>query len=351
MTPWSAVSSAWGTYRRATRPIRRARHVAAPVTHFSAEADAWAGGGRLPRLVRWGIIAWVLFYPFWLLGTPGAGEAPLDTAPGEHFFYPGPEGDLVAWSVCSPSSPDVAQPVTDPTGEPDAGVLAHMLDGVDKLAAEFLAAERAREYGEWTVTKVGGVVGYAADLFTGDADPSAEFTAWKDGVQSGDACMSPNVPAGPDTIPASSGSSSPGDNSWGGYANGRIPAPALRSLSTAPGHLARGDAAAAFDRMSTAYRARFGAPISVTDSYRTFESQVRLRAAKPGLAAVPGTSNHGWGVAFDLGGGIESFGTVEHEWMRTHAGEHGFIHPDWAQQNGSKPEAWHWQFAGDTTEA
>jgi hypothetical protein len=25
---------------------------------------------------------------------------------------------------------------------------------------------------------------------------------------------------------------------------------------------------------------------------------------------------------------------------------YGFFHPSWAQQGGSKPEPWHWEFAG-----
>ena len=50
-------------------------------------------------------------------------------------------------------------------------------------------------------------------------------------------------------------------------------------------------------------------PICITDSYRTYASQVRLYGQKPALAAVPGTSNHGWGLAVDLCGGIEHFGT------------------------------------------
>jgi len=65
---------------------------------------------------------------------------------------------------------------------------------------------------------------------------------------------------------------------------------------------------------------------------------------RPHLAAVPGTSNHGWGIAVDLSGGINRFGTAEHQWMRRNAPYFGWILPSWAQERGSRPEAWHWEF-------
>ncbi|MFP5335078.1 MAG: D-alanyl-D-alanine carboxypeptidase family protein [Actinomycetes bacterium] len=130
------------------------------------------------------------------------------------------------------------------------------------------------------------------------------------------------------------------------YPNGQIPASALCPLWGAPGHLLRADAAYAFDRLAEAYASAFGEPICVTDSYRTYEAQVRLRAAKPHLAAVPGTSNHGWGTAVDLCGGIQRFGTAEYQWMQLNAPLYGWFNPAWAQQGGSKPEPWHWEFGG-----
>ena len=130
------------------------------------------------------------------------------------------------------------------------------------------------------------------------------------------------------------------------YGNGEIPASALCPLWGAPGHLLRADAAHAFNQLAEAYAADHGEALCITDSYRTYASQVRLKAAKPRLAARPGTSNHGWGTAVDLCGGIQSFGTSEHRWMQANASLYGFFHPQWAQQGGSKPEPWHWEFGG-----
>jgi hypothetical protein len=130
------------------------------------------------------------------------------------------------------------------------------------------------------------------------------------------------------------------------YPNGGVPVQALCPLWAAPGHHLRADAAHAFQSLSEAYAVQFGDPVCVTDSYRTYDEQVAVFAAKPTLAARPGTSNHGWGRALDLCGGIQSFGTAEHVWMQANAPRFGFVHPAWAQAGGSKPEAWHWEFAG-----
>ena len=131
-----------------------------------------------------------------------------------------------------------------------------------------------------------------------------------------------------------------------GSSNGMLPETALCPVWGAPGALLRADAAFAFGRLSQAYAEHTGRPICVTDSYRSYAGQVAVRAAKPTLAAVPGTSNHGWGTALDLCGGIQSFGTAAHEWMLLNAPAYGWYHPSWARAGGSKPEAWHWEFGG-----
>lgn len=135
-----------------------------------------------------------------------------------------------------------------------------------------------------------------------------------------------------------------------GFANGMLPPAVLCPLRSAPGHMLRADAAEAFDAMSRAYAESTGEPLCITDSYRTFEAQVALKAQKPYLAAVPGTSNHGWAVAVDMCGGIENFGTPAHNWMRANAGLFGWVHPSWAQADGSKPEPWHWEFSSELAE-
>ncbi|MBO3089928.1 M15 family metallopeptidase [Cellulomonas dongxiuzhuiae] len=134
--------------------------------------------------------------------------------------------------------------------------------------------------------------------------------------------------------------------SLGGYANGKVPASALCSPSFAPAAQLRCDAAEALEGLNAAYVARFGAPLTISDSYRSYAGQVACRAAKGRMCAAPGTSNHGMGVAVDLGGGVQSFGTAQHQWMRDNAPSFQWILPDWARAGGSKPEAWHWEYVG-----
>ncbi|KQS59779.1 hypothetical protein ASG36_01640 [Geodermatophilus sp. Leaf369] len=136
-----------------------------------------------------------------------------------------------------------------------------------------------------------------------------------------------------------------GSRSWGGYPNGLIPPSALCPLGVA-GHALRCDAAAAWRALSAAFAGRFGSPLCITDSYRGYAAQVTLYGQKPALAAVPGTSNHGWGLAVDLCGGVESYGTAQYAWMVGNAGRFGFVHPTWADQGNGREEPWHWEFAG-----
>ncbi len=153
----------------------------------------------------------------------------------------------------------------------------------------------------------------------------------------------PPAPAQP--APPTSGGSCAG-RPVGGYANGAIPASALCPLRYASGHLLRADAAAAFNRLTEAAAAARGAPLCVTDSYRSYAGQVRLYREKPDLAAIPGTSNHGWGVAVDLCGGVQDYATSAYAWMKANAGRYGWIHPAWAEPGGSRQEPWHWEYTG-----
>lgn len=137
----------------------------------------------------------------------------------------------------------------------------------------------------------------------------------------------------------------PAAAAWGGYPNGLIPSSALCGIGVGS-HALRCDAAQAFVAMSRAYAGRFGHPICVTDSYRTFPAQIDLYRRKPALAAVPGTSNHGWGLAVDLCGGAESFGTPQYAWLAANGPRFGWVNPAWARPGGGREEPWHWEYAG-----
>jgi peptidoglycan hydrolase CwlO-like protein len=143
-----------------------------------------------------------------------------------------------------------------------------------------------------------------------------------------------------------SGAATCSGTSTSGQANGNLDPSSLCPLWMAPGHRLRSDAAAAFNKLSQFHAASVGNPLCVTDSYRSYSEQVSVYHRKPGLAAVPGSSEHGWGKAVDFCGGVETFGSAAYGWMKANAGRFGFFHPDWAEPAGSKPEAWHWEFSG-----
>ena len=62
---------------------------------------------------------------------------------------------------------------------------------------------------------------------------------------------------------------------------------------------------------------------------RTGPTPARCRPspASRRLAAVPGTSNHGWALAVDLCGGINIAGSAQWTWMTANAGRFGFVQP------------------------
>lgn len=87
--------------------------------------------------------------------------------------------------------------------------------------------------------------------------------------------------------------------------NGMLPDSAL---ATIPGGRLRRDAAGAWNAMNAESERRYGVtlrPLGPLSSYRTLAQQRRLRRewevkGRPQNAAVPGTSNHGWGLAVDV---------------------------------------------------
>lgn len=134
--------------------------------------------------------------------------------------------------------------------------------------------------------------------------------------------------------------------------NGRLPAAMLKTIDShtrAFGVTRRAQPAAAhsFDRLDAAFHKRFGKHIYITDSYRTYGEQVAVKKAKPFLAAKPGTSNHGWGLALDLGSSINIRSTAEHKWMASEGRAFGWINPTWAVPGAlgfQKDEPWHFEY-------
>ncbi|CAM3549891.1 M15 family metallopeptidase [Isoptericola cucumis] len=125
-----------------------------------------------------------------------------------------------------------------------------------------------------------------------------------------------------------------------GSANGQVPDDQLCSPWDGAQQV-RADAAEALAELNEAYVARFGESMCISDGYRSYDQQVATKAAKGYLAATPGTSNHGWGLAVDLC--AETYAGERWDWLADQAQTSGWDNPDWARPGGSKYEPWHWE--------
>jgi hypothetical protein len=130
------------------------------------------------------------------------------------------------------------------------------------------------------------------------------------------------------------------------YPNGRWPSRARCPLYAAPHQTLRRAAAFAFNRMSNAYQKHSGSALCVSEGYRSYAEQVAVKHRLRGLAATPGKSKHGLGLAVDLCGGVQHFANPAHHWLKRNARYFGWFHPAWAEPSGRLPEPWHWEFAG-----
>ena len=149
----------------------------------------------------------------------------------------------------------------------------------------------------------------------------------------------PPPPPPPPVLPGCSGKASSRGS------NGRLPSSVLCRIPGS-GESLRADAAVDFMHLANAYEQHFGREICLTDGYRSLAEQVAVRRSKPRLAARPGTSEHGNGLAVDLACGVQSFRSAQHAWMRANAPRFGWDLPSWARRGGSKPEPWHWEYVG-----
>ena len=130
---------------------------------------------------------------------------------------------------------------------------------------------------------------------------------------------------------------------WGSYENGKIPDSELQALSFSPENKMNKKAAIAMEEMNKAYKADNGSDLIINDAYREYDRQVKLREQLGSTAGVPGTSNHGWGLAADIE--VGAFGSSTYNWLKANAHKYGYVHPAWAEPGGSNPEQWHWEYA------
>lgn len=102
-----------------------------------------------------------------------------------------------------------------------------------------------------------------------------------------------------------------------------------------------------FKQLCEAYSAQKGKKLTITDCYRSLPEQQKCAESKgiypQGLCARPGNSNHGLGLAVDVGG--RDLREIE-IWMYQNAGAYGFT--TISKQGPGSREAWHWECTGSS---
>lgn len=128
---------------------------------------------------------------------------------------------------------------------------------------------------------------------------------------------------------------------WGGGESGDmsgfIPTKAMVKIEGG-NHYMKPDAAKAYKAMQRAAK-KDGINFAITDSYRDYDTQVRLKQQKPTLAATPGHSNHGWGLALDINVGDGTMSNATYAWLKQNGAKFGFGQP-------MSYEPWHWEYKG-----
>ena len=110
------------------------------------------------------------------------------------------------------------------------------------------------------------------------------------------------------------------------------------------GQQLRADAAVTLAELNYQFKSEFGRNLCITSSYRTLSEQYVIKRKRGYLAATPGKSFHGWGLAIDLCDG-DYRGTAR-EWLDKNAATYGWVNPDWAKSRIYEP--WHWEYLPGT---
>jgi hypothetical protein len=133
--------------------------------------------------------------------------------------------------------------------------------------------------------------------------------------------------------------------------NGLLPADLIKQSTSATGAMGLFlvDVIDDFDRLARAFEGQFNQKLKLNDSYRSFNDQIRIKnkkmsEGKATEAATPGTSNHGWGLAFDFSThykGKSGFQSETYSWMLHNAPRFGFHSPPILRDGAGSDESWH----------
>ncbi|WP_159612929.1 SH3 domain-containing protein [Glutamicibacter sp. JC586] len=137
--------------------------------------------------------------------------------------------------------------------------------------------------------------------------------------------------------------------------NGKIPASMLVAISRDKEKtLIAAPAAKDLSRLNTAFKKKFGKNLDIDLAYRTLETQqYYYKELGPYIAAKPGTSNHGWGLAIDVPESYDySFRGKYYKWLKANSKKYNWIHRSNLEEfraNGTRnpyAEAWHFEYNG-----
>ena len=142
--------------------------------------------------------------------------------------------------------------------------------------------------------------------------------------------------------------------------NRTLPVPGVTNGDLPLSYLAKVDGCVVYDEAAASLKAMIAAAkadnvvLKGISCYRDYAGQVAARndwcnKGACQMAAVPGTSNHGWGKAVDFrdANGELTFDSTAYAWLKAWAGFYGWMHPKNMDEGGSVPEPWHWEWIGD----
>ncbi|MFD6443695.1 M15 family metallopeptidase [Promicromonospora sp. NPDC060204] len=262
----------------------------------------------------------------------GAGDL---TAQADKLIARAAEVQTAAETKADASPAATAQAGTAQAGSAEAGAAlkasANVLGDAGRLTKAL--AEAATGIEEAAAAVSAETADDAAEAEADATDPGADDTGAEPGDDTGTTDDTNTGPAG--TCPEP-------DQVWSAE-NGHLSSSELAQIPFASGHYVRSDVVGALAELNAAYAAEFGVNMTINSSYRTYAEQEALYDPSSKTAAPPGCSNHGTGLAIDIGGGVAAFGSAQYDWLKANAEAYGWVHPPFAEPSGRNPEPWHWQ--------
>lgn len=130
-----------------------------------------------------------------------------------------------------------------------------------------------------------------------------------------------------------------------GYSNGLLPDDLLCPIPWDTRYQLHCSTMDNFIRLGAAYQQEFGTNLPILSGYRPLADQYAVNADSPNMTAIPGTSNHGWGLAVDFDWDVfDSWDAPEVKWMIENGPRFGWRHPSALNWNTDRPEPWHFEF-------